>query len=100
MLLDNKNEPIDNIEINKDSMTATVFVPKEIVKEALLKSASSIILVHNHPLGKTTPSQVDIEMTERIIQACNYVGIKVLDHIIIGKNFDHFYSFAKEGKIK
>ncbi len=39
-------------------------------------------------------------MTEGIIQVCNYVGIKVLDHIIIGKNFDHFYSFAKEGKIK
>lgn len=56
ILLDNKNEPIDNIEINKDSMTATVFVPKEIVKEALLKSASSIILIHNHPLGKTKTS--------------------------------------------
>lgn len=56
ILLDNKNEPIDNIDIIKDSMTATVFVPKEIVKEALLKSASSIILVHNHPLGKTKPS--------------------------------------------
>lgn len=100
ILLDIKNKPIDNIEISKGSVNATVVDPKEIVKFASLKSASSVILVHNHPSGETMPSQDDIELTGQIVQACNLVGIKVLDHIIIGKNLTDFYSFAREGKIK
>ncbi|MHC1610502.1 MAG: RadC family protein [Candidatus Methanospirareceae archaeon] len=100
ILLDIKNKPIDNIEISKGSSNATVVDPKEIVKSASLKSASSIILVHNHPSGETTPSREDIELTDRIVDACKLVGVKVLDHIIIGKNFDDFYSFAKEGLIR
>jgi len=100
ILLDIKNKPIDNIEISKGSINATVVDPKEIVKFASLKSASSIILVHNHPSGETTPSPDDIELTSRITEACKLVGVKVLDHIIIGKNIDDFYSFAKEGLIQ
>ena len=100
ILLDIKNKPIDNIEISKGSVNATVVDPKEIVKSASLKSASSIILVHNHPSGETTPSENDIELTNRIVDACKLVDVKVLDHIIIGKNFEDFYSFAKEGLIR
>jgi len=100
ILLDIKNKPIDNIEISKGSLNAMVVDPKEIVKYASLKSASSIILVHNHPSGETKPSDEDIKLTNRITAACNLLGIKVLDHIIVGKNLDDFYSFAKEGLIK
>lgn len=100
ILLDIKNKPIDNIEISRGSVNATVVDPKEIVKFASLKSASSIILVHNHPSGETAPSQDDIELTNRIVEACKMIGVKVLDHIIIGKNIEDFYSFAKEGLIK
>ena len=100
ILLDIKNKPIDNIEISKGSVNATIVDPKEIVKSASLKSASSIILVHNHPSGETSPSQDDIELTNRIVSACKVIGVKVLDHIIIGKNYEDFYSFAKEGLIK
>jgi len=100
ILLDIKNKPIDNIEISKGSVNATVVDPKEVIKSASLKSASSIILTHNHPSGETTPSQDDIELTSRIVSACKVVGVNVLDHIIIGKNFDDFYSFAKEGLIR
>jgi len=100
ILLDIKNKPIDNVKISKGSVNATVVDPKEIVKSASLKSASSIILVHNHPSGETTPSQDDIELTNRIKEACNLLNIKVLDHIIIGKNVEDFYSFAKEGLIR
>ena len=99
ILLDIKNKPLDNIEISKGSVNATIVDPKEIVKMASLKSASSVILVHNHPSGETTPSQDDIELTNRIVSACELLGIKVLDHIIIGKNMEDFYSFAKEGLI-
>jgi len=100
ILLDIKNKPIHNIEIGKGSINAAVVDPKEIIKEATIKSASSIILVHNHPSGDAEPSSEDINLTNRIIDACNLVGIKVLDHVIIGKNEEDYYSFAKWGLIK
>ncbi len=99
ILLDIKNKPIGNVEISKGSINATVVDPKEIVKAASLKSASSVILVHNHPSGESTPSSEDIELTSRIAYACDLLGVNVLDHIIIGKNADDFYSFATEGLI-
>jgi DNA repair protein RadC len=97
ILLDIKNKPIDKIELSKGSIDATVVDPKEIVKEATLRSASAVILVHNHPSGDTTPSSDDITLTRKIIEACNLVGVKVLDHIIIGKTKEKYFSFAKEG---
>jgi len=100
ILLDIKNKPIHNIEIGKGSINASVVDPKEIIKEATIKSASSIILVHNHPSGDTEPSAEDVNLTNRIMDACNLVGIKVLDHVIIGKNKEDYYSFTKEGLIK
>lgn len=81
-------------------MNSTVVDPKEIVKSASLKSASAIILVHNHPSGETTPSQDDIELTNCIVTACKVIDVKILDHIIIGKNVEDFYSFAKAGLIE
>ncbi|MCX8031619.1 MAG: DNA repair protein RadC [Thermodesulfovibrionales bacterium] len=100
ILLDIKNKPIDNIEISKGSISSTIVDPKEIIKVAVSKSASSVILVHNHPSGEPLPSQNDISLTNNIVYACNLVGIKVLDHIIIGKNLEDFYSFSKEGLLK
>ena len=100
ILLDIKNKPIQNLEISKGSINASIVDPKEIIKEATLRSASSIILVHNHPSGDTEPSPEDIKTTKRIIQACELVGIKVLDHIIIGKNKEDYFSFAKVGLIR
>jgi DNA repair protein RadC len=100
ILLDIKNKPIHNVEISKGSLSATIVDPKEIIKEATLRSAASVILVHNHPSGETEPSSEDIDITNRVIQACDLVGIKVLDHIIIGKNKDDYFSFAKAGLIR
>jgi len=73
---------------------------KEIIKEATVESASSIILVHNHPSGETEPSVEDINLTNRIVDACKIFGIKVLDHIIIGKNNEDYLSFERRGLIK
>jgi DNA repair protein RadC len=100
ILLDIKNKPLHNIEISKGSLTAAIVDPKEIIKEATLRSAASIILVHNHPSGETEPSSEDIDITNRVIQACDLVGIKVLDHIIIGRNKEDYYSFANARLIK
>ena len=100
ILLDARNKVIDNIEISKGSLTASIVDPKEIVKEATMRSASGVILVHNHPSGEPDPSDDDIKTTDTIVQACNLVGIKVLDHIIIGKNRDDYVSFSEKGLIK
>ena len=97
ILLDVKNKPIENFELSKGSVNACVVDPKEIIKAATLKSASSLILVHNHPSGDAEPSAEDIALTNRIIQACELVGTKVLDHIIIGRNEDDYVSFVKLG---
>jgi len=58
---------------------------REVVKRALELAASSIILVHNHPSGDPTPSQPDIVMTRKIIEAAEKLNIKIHDHIIVGK---------------
>ena len=100
ILLDIKNKPIHNLELSMGSINASIVDPKEIIKEATLRSASSIILVHNHPSGDPEPSPEDIETTKLVIQACELVGIKVLDHIIIGRNKEDYLSFARAGLIK
>ncbi len=100
ILLDIKNKPIHNLEISMGSISASIVDPKEIIKEATLRSASSIILVHNHPSGDAEPSPDDIETTKLVMQACEIVGIKVLDHIIIGRNEEDYLSFARAGLLK
>jgi DNA repair protein RadC len=100
ILLDSRNKPIDNMEISKGGMTASMVDPREIIREATMKSASAIILVHNHPSGEPDPSQDDIHITNRIARACNLVGIKVLDHIIIGKNKGDFVSLLEKGLMR
>lgn len=100
ILLDSRNKVIRNIEISKGSSTASVVEPKEIIMQATKHNAYSLILVHNHPSGEATPSREDIETTNKIISACNLVGIKVLDHIIIGKNMEEHVSFLERGLMK
>ena len=97
ILLDTKNRPIRHLEISKGTISANIVDPREIIKEATLFSASSIILVHNHPSGEAEPSAEDTILTDRIVKACEVVGINILDHIIIGKNREDYYSFAKNG---
>lgn len=58
--------------------------PREIVKKALELGAAGVILVHNHPSGDPTPSQADLDITRKIVEACDKMGIHVLDHLIIG----------------
>jgi len=58
--------------------------PREVFKPAILTSSSSVILMHNHPSGDPTPSKEDIEITHRLVEAGNILGINVLDHIVIG----------------
>ena len=71
--------------------------PREIARSAILNNSSSVILIHNHPSGDPAPSEPDKEQTRRIINALNLFDIKVLDHIILGR--DKYYSFQDQGLI-
>ncbi|MBC7088394.1 MAG: DNA repair protein RadC [Tissierellales bacterium] len=84
VLLDTKNQIISIENISVGSLNSSIVHPREVFKEALKKSSNSIILAHNHPSGDTTPSNEDIAITNRLIQSGEILGIKVIDHIIIG----------------
>ena len=83
--------------IFEGTLNASVFHPREIFRFAIEESANSIVLVHNHPSGDPQPSQEDIRATKQLIEAGNQIGIKVLDHIIIGDGI--FVSLKEESFI-
>ena len=82
--LDTKNRVIKEEIVSVGALTGTIAHPREIFKSAIKESSHSIIIVHNHPSGDPTPSDEDLKMTERLMNAGELLGIKVLDHVIIG----------------
>lgn len=84
LMLNTKNEIImvDNVSIG--NLNSAIVHPREVFSRAIKKSASSIILVHNHPSGNPQPSREDIDLTNRLMESGKILGIEVLDHIIIG----------------
>ena len=86
LFLDRKNILLKDEVQSRGTVDHTPLYPREVVKRALELAASSLIMVHNHPSGDPTPSQADIDMTNRVIAALQPVSITVHDHVIIGKN--------------
>jgi len=86
LCLDARNNLIKVSKVSVGSLNASVVHPRELFKEAIQVSAASIILAHNHPSGDPEPSEDDLEITKRIIEAGKIMGIDILDHIIITKN--------------
>lgn len=84
MALDTRNKPIGINRASIGSLNASIVHPREAFKFAILANASSIMLAHNHPSGDPGPSQEDIDLTRRLVDAGRVLGIDVLDHIIIG----------------
>ena len=93
--LDNKNRLLCLDRVSVGSLSASIVHPREVFKSALLSSAAAIILVHNHPSGDTDPSREDLEITKRLKEAGELLGIRVMDHIIVGD--DAYMSFADRG---
>jgi DNA repair protein RadC len=93
---DGKNRTIAVDVSSIGSLNQSIVHPREIYKTALLSSAASIICIHNHPTGDPTPSSEDLEVTRRLKEAGQLLGIKVLDHIIIGETY---YSFVENGHL-
>lgn len=74
-------------ELSHGNVNSSVVGIREMFQKALLANAVSIIVMHNHPSGDCTPSREDIAITKRMVEAGNIIGVQVLDHIIIGKNY-------------
>lgn len=83
ILLNTRNQVIRKAESSIGSLNASIVHPREVFKEAVTASAASVILVHNHPSGDPQPSQEDIDLTRRLVQAGEMIGVSVLDHIIV-----------------
>ena len=95
LLLDGKNRIIRRVQVSEGSLNQSIVHPREVFISAIKESAAAIILVHNHPTGDPAPSSEDIAITRRLREAGDIMGIKVLDHIIIGDG--EFVSFVERG---
>ena len=95
--LNARNEMIFKKPMFIGTLNANLVHPREIFQEALKQNAASVILVHNHPSGDAEPSQDDLEITKRILEAGKIMGIDILDHVIITKN--KVFSFKERGLI-
>ena len=85
LFLDRKNVVIADEEQAAGTVDHVPVYPREVAKRALELSASAVILVHNHPSGDANPSPEDVEMTRRIVAACDAIGVTIHDHVVIGK---------------
>ncbi len=94
VFLDTKNQVIDYENISIGSLNASIVHPREVFNRAIKKSAAGILLMHNHPSGNPEPSAEDYQITRRIKEAGDLIGIKVLDHVIIGS--EKYFSMKEE----
>ncbi len=95
LLLNRSNTVLDKFMVSQGGLTGTVIDVRIILKTAIEKLASSMILCHNHPSGNTKPSDADVKITKKIKDAASLMEITVLDHVIIAH--DQYLSFADEG---
>jgi len=95
LILNNANNIIKEEFISKGVLDSAILHPREVFKPAIKNSASKLILVHNHPSGNPEPSEEDIEITRRLIEAGKLIDIKVLDHVIIGDG--KWWSWVEKG---
>lgn len=94
LLLDGKNRIMREVQVSEGSLNQSIVHPREVFNQAVRDSAAAVILLHNHPSGDPTPSREDREITRRLKEAGDLLGIRVLDHIIIG---DSYLSFVEQG---
>ena len=94
VLLNTKNEVIETSTVFVGTLSASLVHPREVFKPAIRASAASVVLAHNHPSGKVEPSREDREVTRRLGEAAQILGIEVLDHVILG---DGYFSMREHG---
>ena len=97
LLLDTRNQLLRRVRVSTGTLNGSLVHPREVFRPAVADAAASLILVHNHPSGDPTPSREDIEVTDRIVAAGEMMGIRVLDHIVVGDGV--YLSMADAGRL-
>ncbi len=95
--LDSKNRMVGMTTCSIGSMTSSLVHPRDIFRPAIANMTAGLIFIHNHPSGDPAPSDEDIQITKRLCEVGKLIGIKCLDHIIIGQG--RYFSFADQGLI-
>ena len=95
VLLDNKHRKIKDVAVSQGSLTASIVHPRDVFAPVVRESAAAVIFVHNHPSGDPTPSREDLEITRRLREVGELMGVRVLDHIVVGRG--RYVSFVDDG---
>ena len=95
LLLNNKHRPVAFHVVSVGSLTASLVHPREVLKAIVLSNAAAVVAMHNHPSGDATPSKEDLEITRRLKELTELLGVRLLDHIIFGD--DKCVSFVDAG---
>lgn len=95
--LDSKNQPTSLNVCSIGSLNSSIVHPREVFKTAVVSNSATVLLIHNHPSGNPEPSKEDIGVTKRLCDAGEILGIKVLDHLIIGA--ESYYSFKEHERL-
>lgn len=95
VVLDNKHRKIRDVVVSKGSLTSSIIHPRDVFSEVIRDSAAAVVFVHNHPSGDPTPSREDLEITRRLREVGELIGVRVLDHLVIGHG--RYVSFVDDG---
>jgi DNA repair protein RadC len=95
--MNNKNRVNGFKVVSTGSLTASLVHPREVWRSALFLCAAAVVFVHNHPSGDPAPSPEDIEITRRLKETAEVLGIRLLDHVVLGT--DRFFSFSDRGML-
>ncbi|HET7478792.1 MAG TPA: DNA repair protein RadC [Rubrobacteraceae bacterium] len=96
VLLNTKNEVLEISTVSIGTLSNSLVHPREVFKPAVRASAASVVLAHNHPSGRVEPSREDRQVTGRLVDAAEILGIEVLDHVIVG---DGYFSMKEHGML-
>lgn len=98
MCLNTKNQIVGIHRCHVGALNASVVHPREVMKSAILNNSASIVVSHQHPSGDTVPSKEDLEVTKRLVEAGKYLGIELLDHVIVSYTGE-FTSLKEKGYV-
>ena len=98
LMLDSTSRVLKELQVSEGSLNASIVHPREVFQPVIRESAAAVLFVHNHPSGDPTPSQEDLTLTRRLQDAGQLMGVRVLDHIIIGS--DRYVSLADQGLLE
>jgi len=96
-LLDAQNGLLHDRVISQGTLSASLVHPRDVFKPAILESAASVILLHNHPSGDPTPSREDVRLTRQLVECARLLDLRIHDHVVIGRG--RFVSLAEKGVI-